>query len=393
MPVKRFTARTVNSLNPTPGKRMEYFDAALPGLALRVTERGAKSWAVLYRHRGRLRRLTLADASVMSLSQARDRARVVLHDAANGADPAADKQLGRQAETMADLTELYLEKWAKPRKRSWKADDNLIRKKILPRWRNRAIVDVRRRDVRELVEAVAAAGAPVVANRVAALCSKMFAFALDHELVEANPAVRIPRPAREQQRDRVLTEDELRTLWAEFGALDVTMGTYYKLRLITAQRGGEVAVMRWQDLDLAAGWWTIPATSSKNKLAHRVPLSPTAIELITALKSTDVEVADYVLVGARGKRQQAEAAATFTVPDFRGHDLRRTAASIMASGGIGRLTISKILNHVERSVTAVYDRHSYDPEKQAALAWWEAKLTTILENKTATVHVFQRKGA
>jgi integrase len=88
----------------------------------------------------------------------------------------------------------------------------------------------------------------------------------------------------------------------------------------------------------------------------------------------------YVLDGARGKRQQAEAAATFTVENFRGHDLRRTAASMMASGGIPRLTIAKILNHVERSVTVVYDRHGYDPEKRSALDWWDAKLTDILRN-------------
>src|SRR5712692_10085515 len=89
--------------------------------------------------------------------------------------------------------------------------------------------------------------------------------------------------------------------------------------------------------------------------------------------------------GARGKRQQSEAAATFTVPDFRGHDLRRTAASMMASGGIPRLTISKILNHVERSVTAVYDRHSYDAEKRAALTWWDEKLKEILIQDTRNV--------
>jgi integrase len=84
--------------------------------------------------------------------------------------------------------------------------------------------------------------------------------------------------------------------------------------------------------------------------------------------------------GARGKRQQSEAAQTFTVENFRGHDLRRTAASIMASGGIPRLTISKILNHVERSITAVYHRHSYDAEKRAALDWWDVKLQALLDN-------------
>jgi integrase len=101
----------------------------------------------------------------------------------------------------------------------------------------------------------------------------------------------------------------------------------------------------------------------------------------------------FVLAGARGKRQQAEAAATFTVEDFRGHDLRRTAASFMASGGIQRLTISKILNHVERGVTRVYDRHSYDPEKRAALDWWGTKLQAILENKDGAKVLPFAKGA
>jgi integrase len=179
------------------------------------------------------------------------------------------------------------------------------------------------------------------------------------------------------------------------------MAAFYKLRLLTAQRGGEVASMRWQDVDLDASWWTIPSTSSKNRLAHRVPLNASALKLIVALKPEDLEDASpYVLgatarrpgAGARGKRQQAEAAATFAVENFRGHDLRRTAASIMASGGIPRLTISKILNHVERSITAVYDRHSYDAEKRAALDWWDAKLTAILDNKPAIVLPFV-KGA
>jgi integrase len=238
-----------------------------------------------------------------------------------------------------------------------------------------------REDVRQLVEDVAEAGAPIVANRVAALVSKLFAFALDRDLVTVSPAVRIPRPGQEHARDRVLTEEELRAVWQAFDALEPTMGAFYKLRLLTAQRGGEVASMRWQDVDIEAGWWTIPAGVSKNKLAHRVPLNKTAAALLGTLLASASKDAVYVLEGARGKRQQAEAAATFQVTDFRGHDLRRTAASLMASAGVPRLTISKILNHVERGVTKVYDRHSYDPEKKAALNWWATRLAAILEDK------------
>lgn len=383
MPTVKLTARTVAALKPTPGKRAEYFDAAVPGLALRITERGAKSWTLLYRtKRARLRRLTLGSATIITLSDARERARQILRDVVDGGDPASEKREGRRAKTIDDLAALYIAKWAKPRKRSWRADQSLLANKVLPRWRHRAIEDITRQDCRQLVERVAEDSAPIVANRVASLLSKMFAFALDRDLIVASPAVRIPRPGREQQRDRVLTEDELRVLWRAFDALEPAMAAFYKLRLLTAQRGAEVGSMRWQDVDLEAGWWTIPAATSKNKLAHRAPLSPAAVALIVALKP-DTPRSVYVLAGARGKRQQSEAAATFKVPDFRGHDLRRTAASMMAAGGIPRLTIGKILNHAERSVTAVYDRHSYDAEKRAALDWWDVKLRALLDGTSA----------
>jgi integrase len=379
-------------------RRVEYVDKKVPGLALRVTPNGAKSWTVRYRHRGRLRRLTLGDLEFVGLADARQRARDALHEASKGADPALQKQMGRKAETIADLAELYITKWAKPRKRSWKADDNLLRRRILPKWRSRAIVDITRHDVRLLVEEIAEGGAPVVANRVAALCSKLFAFALDRDLVTASPAIRIPRPVRERARDRVLTEDEIRSLWASFEALDPPMCGFYKLRLLTVQRGGEVAEMRWRDLDLDTGWWTIPATHAKNNLAHRVPLNAWALDILKQLRAAAHKDAEYVLgahhrskgAGARGKRQQSEAAKTFKVADFRGHDLRRTAASMMASGGISRLTIGKILNHAERSVTAVYDRHSYDPEKAAALTWWSTRLVSILEERAPKIRAFAR---
>lgn len=107
---------------------------------------------------------------------------------------------------------------------------------------------------------------------------------MNHGWIDVSPAVRIPRPAPEHARDRVLTEDEIRVVWKEFGALEPAMAAFYKLRLLTAQRGQEVNSMRWQDLDLAAGWWTIPAEQSKNKLGHRVPLAARVIALLKSLK-------------------------------------------------------------------------------------------------------------
>lgn len=390
MPTIRFEPRTAGGLKPNPTARVEYFDADLPGLALRVTPTGVKTWTVLYRHRGRLRRYTLGPLKAIGLAEARERAREAIRDASKGGDPATTKQAQRKAETIADLAREYIDRYAKRHKRSWREDDRILRAEILPTWKHRAIADITRRDVRRLVEGIAERGAGIMANRTAALVSKLFKFALDDELIDASPAVRIPRPAPERRRDRVLSPDEIRALWEAWDGLSPEMAAFYRLRLITAQRGGEVAAMRWQDVDLDARTWTVPATIAKNKLAHRVPLSATALDLLTALRTEAADDAVYVLAGARGKRQQSEAAATFPVQDFKGHDLRRTAASQMGSGGIARLTIGKILNHVERDVTAIYDRHGYDAEKRAALDWWAIKLTAILEKQDGKVLPFAR---
>ena len=123
----------------------------------------------------------------------------------------------------------------------------------------------------------------------------MFAFALDRDLITASPAVRIPRPGQEQRRDRVLSDTELRARWLAWDDLPAPMAAFYRLRLLTAQRGGEVASMRWQDVDLESGWWTIPAGASKNKLAHRVPLNVSAVNILATLLQSAHKDAVYVI--------------------------------------------------------------------------------------------------
>jgi hypothetical protein len=165
------TARLVASIRPTD-TRTEYFDASVTGLALRVTPRGHKSWTVIYRHRGRDRRVTLGNATTIALAEARDRARALLRDVRDGRDPANAKREARDADTIGDLATTYIEKHAKRKKRSWKTDDQILRAEILPHWRDRAVKDIMRRDVRALVDGIAARGAPIMANRTAALLSK-----------------------------------------------------------------------------------------------------------------------------------------------------------------------------------------------------------------------------
>lgn len=191
----------------------------------------------------------------------------------------------------------------------------------------------------------------------------------------------LSKPSPETQRDRVLSEDEIRGVWAACDAEPGIIADAFRLMLVTAQRRGEVLSMRWQDVD--GPWWTIPAELAKNGLSHRVPLSPQAVSIIERLRKrakgpwvfpslTTERPIENPQKAAERLRERSK------VPDLRLHDLRRTGASLMTGMGISRLAVKKILNHAERDVTAVYDRHSYDPEKRTAVEAWGRRLETIV---------------
>ncbi len=381
MPSQTLTARFIDGVKPGPARR-EYFDRHARGLALRVSPTGGKSWVLLYRYHRRLRRWTIGRYPTLSLAEARELARAGLRDVERGQDPAQAKRDANQAVTFAELADRYITEHARPRKRTWKNDERVLRRHVLPHWRHWTAREIQRRDARELIQAMALRGATIGANRLRALLHKVFNFAIEHEIVETNPVTHVPRPGVERRRDRVLTADEIRVLWASLDGEVPPIAAAFRLRLITAQRGGEVHNMRWADVDLESAWWTIPGEHAKNGLPHRVPLTDPACEILSGLRTAKTSDTVYVLGEARRKRQRAEAQSRVGLADFRGHDLRRTAASMMAGAGVNRIVIGKILNHAEPGVTAVYDRHSYDAEKRAALETWARTLTAILQRKT-----------
>ncbi|MBA2304359.1 MAG: site-specific integrase [Acidobacteria bacterium] len=240
--------------------------------------------------------------------------------------------------------------------------------------------------MRDLIDDVAAR-APIMANRVLALVRKMFNFGIERDWLEVNPCHMVKRAAAERQRDRVLSDDEVRAMWKALDDEDTVIAAVFRLRLLTAQRGGEVLGAQWREIDLASAWWTIPAERSKNGLAHRVPLSPQAVKVLKALRSITGD-SEWVFPSPKKEgaaiahaQKAIERVVRRSGVEFRGHDLRRTAASLMVGAGVSRLVVSKILNHVETGVTAVYDRHSYDLEKRAALDYWGRRLEAIVTRK------------
>jgi integrase len=228
--------------------------------------------------------------------------------------------------------------------------------------------------------------------------SRLFSFAVERDWIEANPALRIGKPADERSRDRVLSRDELRELWRALHQtaatdddgkaivrLSQTLNDALMVMLLTAQRSGEVCRMRWQDVDLAAGWWTIPAEASKNQDPHRVPLVREALEVLKRRQTDGDEL--YVFsnhrntsVSSRAKKAASTLSRGLSF-EFRAHDLRRTAASFMGEAGVDRFHIAHVLNHrsvTHSTVTAIYDRYRYDKEKRAAVERWAEVLRTIV---------------
>ena len=379
MPTKRLTDRFIKSvLSPKTG-RVIHWDTITKGLGLRLTAMGHTSWVVVYRHSGRLRWYTLS--ANLGLADARKEATKVLREAALGNDPAGSVKAARLGDTFGELAEQYMDRHAKVHKRSWREDRRALDRDLLPRLKHRKAKDVRRADILALIDAIIERGAPVLANRTLEIVRRIFNWGIEKEIVDANPCVAI-KPMPESSRDRVLNEAEIRGLWATLDAVPTLASARFKLQLLTAQRPGEIRQMRWVDVDADDGWWTISAGFAKNKLAHRVPLTDAARHILDGLREITGS-GEWVFPSPAGGPMRSNTKPWSAIRrsakiDATPHDLRRTVASQMAGIGIGRLVLARLLNHVETSVTAVYDRHGYDREKREALEAWGRRLEMIL---------------
>jgi integrase len=419
---------------------IEVRDGLARGLILQILPSGTKLWTVRYRYRGAQRRLILGEYDAMSLAKARDAAEDARTQIRNGGDPAGERQTARQipTDTVAALVKDYKAKHVRVKQRGWVEEERILDVEVLPRWKDRSVREITRRDVRALVEPVVDRGAPIMANRVLAVVRRMLNYGVRNDWLDANPASLIDPPGREVSRERVLTDEEIRRVWrllsrqpttAERGArgrkrskgtdddpicpIAHPMAAAIKMRLLTAQRGGEVIKMRWRDVDLQKGWWTIPGEFAKNGQAHRVPLVAEAVAIIkhqqqeqekrskaTGADSSRSEGSEFVFVGSgaslrdRAKKAPSRIARALGI-EFRGHDLRRTAATKMAEAGVPRQHISAVLNHVEEGsrVTRIYDRYSYDAEKRTALETWARTLQSIVANEPGRLLPFTATGS
>jgi integrase len=434
---KALTAKRIESA-PSGPTRTEIPDGLLVGLYLVVQPSGAKSFAVRYRYAGQPRKLTLGAFPALSLEVARALGGKALRAAAEGRDPATEKQAAKsdakkaEAEAIRSQRDLYenvarefVERHAMKSNRPSTSRETArilglrpspdhpslladIGGDVMSAWRGRTIQEITKRDVIALLDRVNDRGSPIMANRVLAAVRKLFNWCASRDVIPVSPCSLISPPAPERSRDRILDDDELRMVWNAAEAQGWPFGHLVKLLILTGQRLSEIGEMRWDEINKGQRLWTLPAERVKNGIRHEVPLSDAALSIIVALprvKTTRGFVfttrRDAAVSGFSRAKDRLDATIAAALPHgakpldhWTFHDLRRTMASGMARLGIQIPVIEKVLNHSSgtfRGVVGVYQRHSYSDEKRKALEVWAAFVQSVVAGPSPS-NIVRLKG-
>jgi integrase len=388
MAATKLTDRGVAAFE-TADARLDIWDEVVPGFGVRVTAHGTKTFFVRYRANGSNRRMKLGRYPVLTLADARKRAKEVLASTVLGADPALErrKRRAKDATFGALAREVLAAKAATTRASTRREREQVVRSDLLPEWGARPASGVERRDVALLVERIARR-APIKAGKTLAVIQWIYNEGLRRGFpgIEANPAHLLQPPVRPAVRTRFLDVDEIQTVWSLLdGESDATQ-CFFRFALLTAQRYGAVRAMRWPDIE-NGGTWRTPAAVFKGKRDHLTPLSAEALAALDKLRPLTGE-GEYVFAGrAGGPRASIRTALTRLqqrsgIPRWTLHDFRRTFRTHAvrspedAGLGVAPNVADAVLGHKEASLG--FDRYTGEPEryllaeKRDALAKWGA---------------------
>lgn len=412
-----FNDAMVKALKPQAGKRQEIPDPKVPGLAIRVTSAGVKTWAFRYRNAAnRQCRVTLGRYPMISLADARLKAKQLVGDVASNIDPVAEGKMEKARlaaealRTVKGLADAYFEDAAlglhrnnaQPKRDSTLTEEKrMYEKQIKPFFGDVPLANLTKADIQAFVSKQSR-HAPSNGRHCRNILRQFLSYAVRKELVPINVALDIQVPAV-QARDRVLSDDELRAFWSACKApadveclqLSIEMSIALRLACVTLQRGGEVCGMHTDEIDLETKLWTIPAVRMKSKRVHLVPLSDQAISLIQEAIALNGE--GYIFPSPRDKgkhidrralsRAMNRMFALLSIDNATPHDLRRTGATNLTSErvGIPRFIVSQVLGHSGdtgggAAITGVYDRNDYLKEKRRALDAWAMRLSEIVDD-------------
>jgi integrase len=371
--------RTVEAL--APGQTL--WDAALSGFGCR-RQISAAVYIVKYRTGGAQRFLTIGKHGPWTPDKARKEARRLLGEVAAGSDPASQKAEEKRqlADTLAAVAEAYLAVASRRlRPKSLAVTQRYLRIAWAP-LHGVSVFSLSRREIASRLRELTSESGPDAALGARRALSAMFTWAIGegYEL-PANPVAGTNRPEIGASRDRVLTPDELRSIWHACG--DDNYGRIVRLLMLTAQRRSEIGSLRWSEL--AGDCILLPASRTKNHSSHSLPLTPAALSLLPPRRGSYVfglrgGFSEWSIAKARLDEHIAEMEGK-AIADWRLHDLRRTAATMMADRlGILPHIIETILNHTgghKSGEAGVYNRARYTPEVREALTRWADHIERI----------------
>jgi integrase len=327
---------------------------------------------------------------------------------ADGVNPVERKRAERRTASVRSfeaVAERFLNEHARRKKKSADQDERNLRLHVLPAWKNRAIHDIRRGDVIELVEGLIADQKPVLANRVQSLISSIFSFAIDSDLVDANPCARLRKRGEERAIDRVLTDPEIQLFWKRVVLPPVgrAVGLAMRLQLLTGTRPSEAAGARLEEFskldDPAKAAWVLPGSRTKNGRPHLIALSHAALDVISAARELIDDDAECLFPSPTNKgdpvdghslavamRRLAEsekllgrAAKSWKARPPTPHDLRRTFATRLSALGVTKEDRDACLNHTPTDVGSKhYDLYEREKEKRTAVTLWADALGKII---------------
>lgn len=400
MPEKlNFSDVAIRALPFVEDGQRKVWDSGTTGLGLKIGAT-AKSWIVRYRPGGaREREITLGRWPDLRLAEARKRAREIRARAVDGGDALSLREQRRSELSVDSIFKAVIERyWAADARhkalRQKRNEENLIRNHVFPQWGSRPIADLTAADAIDLLETIAAKY-PIQANRVLHALRRPFRWAVQRKLIIVSPVADLERLTPENQRERVLSDDEIKAIWLASGKMGV-FGLLVRALLITGSRRDEVREATWQEFDVERGVWTRPASRMKGKVHHSLAITPMLEEILLALGG---KAEGYVFSTDGGKtRYAALSRAKAKLDRLSGtsgwmlHDLRRTVRTRLAEVGVPFEVAERILAHRRDKIEQVYNRHEYLAEKRDAILRWEDRLTEIVGDRTARVVSIKKQG-
>ena len=401
----KLTQATTAALTLPDGKsEVITFDSDLRGLGLRIRRGGARTWVFQYKLGAQHRRITLGNAAVLTVTQARKTAAELHAMVRLGRDPAGEKAEGRlrAGETMAAALGPYLARQREHLKpRSYVEVERHLLNYAKPLL-GLQLTRIDRRTIAARLSTVAAAKGAVSGNRMRTSLSAFLSWAVREGLIETNPAIGTNRQA-EKSRERVLNDDELKTIW-NATAGDDDYSAIVRLLMLTGQRANEIAALRWSEI--FGDRIVLPASRTKNARAHTIPITATVQAILDGRQRRD----DDFVFGRRDGRpfsgwgtrkaaldQRISAMGIRLEHYWTHHDLRRTMATWLAESGTAPPhIIEAVLNHVgghKAGIAGIYNRANYEPQKRIALQGWADHITSVATGEKMTTQIVELKRA